>query len=201
MFLIVALLALACLGQPLFGNPITTPTPVLTPSPTSTPTPTSTPSNDSLAAAAFDRGSEALKNDDYQQAIDEFTEAIRLKPDEEFAFLNRGTAYYSLQQYDKAISDFNEFIRLKPDFDAAFFNRARAYYRLQQYDKAISDFTEVIRLNPHYGAFFGGDGEAFYNRGCAYYLVSDLCIYPSAWVQPGGRTRPDSRFFSAPIGA
>ena len=73
-----------------------------------------------------------MKNDDYQQAIDEFTEAIRLKPDEEFAFLNRGTAYYSLQQYDQAISDFTEFIRPKPDFDAAFFNRARTYYRLQQ---------------------------------------------------------------------
>ena len=71
MFLIVALLALACLGQPLFGNPITTPTAVLTPSPTSTPTPTPTLSNDSRVVAAYDRGFAALKKGDYRPGSDQ----------------------------------------------------------------------------------------------------------------------------------
>jgi serine/threonine protein kinase/Tfp pilus assembly protein PilF len=141
------------------STPIATPTP--TPVPTITPTPTPTPSNDSLARAAFDRGLVAEEKGDHQQAIADYSEAIRLKPDYPEAFNNRGVAYYSLKQYDKALSDYNEAIRLKPDDAEAFKNRGNVYYGLKQYDKALSDYNEAIRLKPDYA-------YAFNNRACVY---------------------------------
>jgi tetratricopeptide (TPR) repeat protein len=129
--------------------------------PTATPEPTR--SNDELLAqAAVNRGNSAAKTGDYEFAVADYTEAIRLKPDYSDAFSNRGTAYEGLKQYDKAIADYSEAIRLKPDYAPAFFNRGLAYCYLEQYDKAIADYSEAIRLE-------SDDAEAFYSRGLAYY--------------------------------
>jgi lipoprotein NlpI len=130
---------------------------------TPSPTPTSTASNDSLdAIAAFNRGLAYRALGQYEKAINDFTEAIRLKPDYHF-FDERGKAYYDLKQYDKAFSDYTEAIRLKPDYFLAFADRGLAYRALGQYEKAINDFTEVIRLYP--------DNErSFWERGHTYYL-------------------------------
>ena len=48
----------------------------------------------------------------YERAIVDFTEALRLRPDDALAHYNRGIAYLHLKQYEQAIPDFNEAIRL-----------------------------------------------------------------------------------------
>jgi serine/threonine protein kinase len=143
-------------------SPSSTPESTVSPTPTATPKPTA--SNDELANAAFDRGYAAAEKGDYQTAINEYSEAIRLKRDFAFAFNNRGNAYNDLKQDDKAIADYSEAIRLKPDYPEAFYNRGNAYYDLKQYDKVIADYSEAIRLKPDYP-------EAFYNRGNAYSVL------------------------------
>jgi len=64
----------------------------VSPTPTATPTPTS--SNDALAVAAYDRGLAAAEKGEYQTAIANYSEAIRLKPDFADALNKRGIAYY-----------------------------------------------------------------------------------------------------------
>jgi len=85
---------------------------------------------------------------EYDKAISDCNEAIRLKPDDAYAFSGRGFAYASKGEYDKAISDCNKAIRLKPDDAYAFDNRGIAYANKGEYDKAISDYDEAIRLKP-----------------------------------------------------
>jgi tetratricopeptide (TPR) repeat protein len=79
-------------AKELTNTPTTTPS-ASTPNSTPTRTATPTPSNDSLAIAAFSRGYAAEEKGDHQQAITEYTEAIRLKPDYPEAFNNRGFVY------------------------------------------------------------------------------------------------------------
>jgi tetratricopeptide (TPR) repeat protein len=55
----------------------------------------------------------------YDKAIPDCTEAIRLKPNLALPYVNRGVAYNNLKQYDKAIADLTEAIRLQPDFAEA----------------------------------------------------------------------------------
>ncbi len=98
---------------------------------------------------------------EYDKAISDCNEAIRLKPDDAYAFSGRGFAYASKGEYDKAISDYDEAIRLKPDQNDYFVNRGSAYESKGEYDKAISDCNEAIRLKPD-------DAYAFDNRGIAY---------------------------------
>ena len=73
---------------------------------------------------ALARGTEALSKHNYDLAITNYSEAIRLRPDFAEAFNNRGYAYYHKGDWDKAIIDYNEAIRLKPDYAKAYNNLA-----------------------------------------------------------------------------
>ena len=64
---------------------------------------------------AFQRGSAAMDRKDWDAAIKEFTEAIRLDSQDDGAYNNRGFAYAEKREYAKAIADYKEAIRLAPD--------------------------------------------------------------------------------------
>ena len=48
----------------------------------------------------------------YERAIIDYSEAIRLNPQDSIAYYNRGLAYHHLEQDEQAIKDFDEAIRL-----------------------------------------------------------------------------------------
>ena len=60
----------------------------------------------------FKRGISKNSLQDYKGAIEDYSEAIRLKPDYAVAYYNRGNSKYSLQDYKGAIEDYSEAIRL-----------------------------------------------------------------------------------------
>jgi len=109
--------------------------------------------------AYYNRGLAYLDEKDYDKAISDFTEAIRLDPKFD-AYFHRGVAYAEKGDHDKAISDYTEAIRLEPN-DVAYYNRGLMYDKKRDHDRAISDYTEAIRLNPNYAS-------AYYNRGLMY---------------------------------
>jgi tetratricopeptide (TPR) repeat protein len=70
----------------------------------------------------------AAEKGNYDRAISDYTEAIRLKPNYAKAYYNRGNAYREKGDYDRAISDYNEAIRLNPKDANAYHSRGVAYY-------------------------------------------------------------------------
>jgi tetratricopeptide (TPR) repeat protein len=117
------------------------------------------------AVAFYNRGLAYLDKDDYDRAIADLSEAIRLKRDYAEAFNNRGIAYIRKGEYDRAIADLNEAIRLKPDHAKAFLNRGGAYFGKDDYDRAIADLSEAIRLKPDYAKAFQSRSEIFSAKG------------------------------------
>jgi len=63
---------------------------------------------------AFDRGYAAMERKDYDKAIAEYTEAIRLDPQSDAAYHNRAHVYFGKKEYARAIADYNEAIRINP---------------------------------------------------------------------------------------
>jgi tetratricopeptide (TPR) repeat protein len=55
----------------------------------------------------------ALK--DHDSAIADFTEVIRLDPNNAAAFYNRGKAYWGKDNYERSAADYTEAVRLDPD--------------------------------------------------------------------------------------
>src|SRR5262249_21929950 len=74
-------------------------------------------------AALVSQGNTSAGNHDYDRAIADYSEAIRLNPQYALAFDNRGNAYWNKADYDRALSDYNEAIRLDPKYASAYYNR------------------------------------------------------------------------------
>ena len=69
--------------------------------------------NPDLAEAYHNRGLAWAEKDEYDKAIADYSEAIRLKPDYAKAYFNRGIAYYKKGDQAKADADFAKEKELK----------------------------------------------------------------------------------------
>lgn len=59
-------------------------------------------------------GDQRLDREDYETAIDWYTKAIKLTPDNAIAYYARGTAYYRKGEYENAIADYERALELEP---------------------------------------------------------------------------------------
>jgi len=119
--------------------------------------------NASAAQKYFDSGKAAYDRKDYDKAIADYTEAIRLNPINDAAYHRRGWAYNGKGDYDRAIAD-TEAIRLNKS--ASFYNnRADSYNSKSDYDRAIADATEAIRLDPNFANPYRHRGFAYMMKG------------------------------------
>lgn len=84
----------------------------------------------------------------YKGAVEDYSEAIKIAPDETIYWYNRGLAYYCLKEFDSGIKDFTEALRLKPDYTNALEWRAFSYYAKDMWDEALVDFNSVIKASP-----------------------------------------------------
>jgi len=100
------------------------------------------------AQSYYNSGYAALYNNkDYDKAIADFTEAVRLDPNDYTNFYFRAIAYIDKGDYDKAIADYNEVERLNPNSGSSL--RISIHLAKKDYDKVIADCNEVLRRNPN----------------------------------------------------
>jgi lipoprotein NlpI len=90
------------------------------------------------------------KKGQIDEAIRQYQEAIRLKPDFAESHSNLGAILGMQGQTDEAISQFQEAVRLVPDDATAHYNLGTALGVKGQVDEAISQLQEAIRLKPDY---------------------------------------------------
>ncbi len=102
--------------------------------------------DDKLAFTFSNRGNAYYLNGDYDQAIQDYDQAIRLSPDFALAFYNRGNAYLRKGNDELAIKDYDTAITLKPEYAKAFGNRGVAYERLGKHDQAVWDYRRQYEL-------------------------------------------------------
>ena len=102
--------------------------------------------NPKMAEAYNNRGLAFYNLERQQQAINDFSQAIRMKPQYAEAFNNRGNAYYALDQYEKAEADFNKSLQLKPKYSKAHLNRGLAYFQMKKSEASCKDFRRACDL-------------------------------------------------------
>ena len=117
------------------------------------------PACSQLSAAYYtSRGDAHLVKGDYDEAIQDYNQAISSDPKSARALAGRGAAYLDKGDYDRAIQDLNETLRLAPKAALTFNGRGAAYFAKGDYDRALQDLNEAVRLNPKIG-------RVFMNRG------------------------------------
>ena len=101
-----------------------------------------------LAIAYDNRGIAYGLKGQFDRAIQDHDQAIRLDPSYAKAFLNRGDAYDSKGQYVRALEDYDQAIRLDPSNANAWNNRCLTRTIVGQLDQALADCNESLRLIP-----------------------------------------------------
>jgi tetratricopeptide (TPR) repeat protein len=112
----------------------------------------------------IDLGRALIKQKNYEKAIAEFTEVIRINSESTDSYVWRGVAQLRKAAHDEAIADFTEAIRRDPKLFVPYIGRGFAWLNKRLYDKAISDFDGAIRINPYAEGAFRGRGLAGFRK-------------------------------------
>jgi tetratricopeptide (TPR) repeat protein len=119
------------------------------------------------------RGALHILKGEYDRAIADYTEAIRLDPNYAEAYYERGVIYNMYQiDLNRAIENFTEAIRLDPKFPLVYNDRAmiyndrgNAYKGKGQANRALADYNEAIRLNPRQRHAYGNRALVYRQLG------------------------------------
>jgi tetratricopeptide (TPR) repeat protein len=106
-----------------------------------------------LAEAFNIRGIGYRLKGEYDRAIGDYNQAIRINAKFATAYNNRAIAYDTKGDYDRAIADYEQAIKLKPSAET-YFNRGNAHLGKSCYDHAIDDYNQAIKLKPDFAAAF-----------------------------------------------
>ncbi|KAM6206144.1 tetratricopeptide repeat protein 31 [Sarcoramphus papa] len=93
------------------------------------------------------RGNEAAQKGRYAEAVQAFTEAVKLNPREHRLFGNRSYCYEKLRRYEEALRDAQVSLGLQPGWPKGFFRKGKALRGLERYAEAASTFEELLRLD------------------------------------------------------
>jgi lipoprotein NlpI len=128
--------------------------------------------NKSRAYAA--RAKAYLAKGEFDNAIADFTEVVKLYPESPYAYQHRASAYQKKGDYDRAIVDYSELIRRGQLGPYAFFGRGVAYLRNGELDHAIADYNRAIELNPKNARVYRARAIANLQAGSASQSLADL---------------------------
>jgi tetratricopeptide (TPR) repeat protein len=100
------------------------------------------------------------KKGDFQGALADYNEIVKLNPKNANAYYNRGLLKATNLQDDQgALADYDRAIKLKPTDDAPYNNRGNLKAdKLKDYQGALVDYNRAIELQPK-------NADAYYNRG------------------------------------
>lgn len=107
----------------------------------------------------IERGKIHEIQNNFSEAILDYTMAIELDPNSKICYKLRGNLYYSQQKYAEAIADYNKVIELSPNQESQDHNlRGKLFEKQQKHQEAIKDYSVAIELNPN-------EAEYYLNRG------------------------------------
>ena len=100
------------------------------------------------ALAYSGRGDAYLEKGDFDGALADFDQAIKVDPRYPNAYHNRAIIHLSRGEYDAAMADCNEAIKLNPNYALAYFERGLVFFNEGEFAKAQADLKKSSELNP-----------------------------------------------------
>jgi lipoprotein NlpI len=143
-----------------------------------------------LARAYNGRGIAYDMKQDFDKAIADYDEAIKLDPKDAHGYSNRCFTHNSKNELDLAMADCDQAIKLDPKLARAYSNRGVIFFAKQDYDRAISDYSEAIHLDVNYAPTYAKRGIAYDDKQDYQHAISDYnqallldprYSYPALW--------------------
>ena len=119
---------------------------------------------DNQAQDYYQIGKKFFQEENWQEAEEQFSQAIQSDLKYVIAYIARGSTRVQLENYEEAFVDLNIAIGIDPSYPEAFSSRGVAWKLKGDFEKAKADFDKALQLNPQFY-------RAFYNRGNAYFKL------------------------------
>ena len=118
-----------------------------------------------LAWAYTNRGSVYDYQKDFDRAIADLTEAIRLDPSAVVAYQDRAASYRNKGQYTLALDDLDHALRLAPNDARTLMSRGVIYFKLNATARSIVDYDASLKIDPKFAPALYGRGVAKLREG------------------------------------
>ena len=101
---------------------------------------TSCGENQEKSRLYLDKGMDYLYTSQFEEAIEQFDQAIKFQESNHEAYFYRGCAKYNIFQREEALQDYLKTIELEQDYLQAYFNIGLYYRSINDYDMACYYF-------------------------------------------------------------
>lgn len=111
------------------------------------------------------RGAALFKLGRFQEAIESYSQVLKIDPSHYSGLLNRGSTYLCLEEYDKALNDQNTVLRLYPEDVEARLDRVSVYIAKEDFNAALSDLLFAIDHGRKDAWLYLTLGDVYYRLG------------------------------------
>ena len=101
-----------------------------------------------LAAVFQQRAYAAATNQQFQDAINDYGEAIKISPEDARIYEQRAAVEMKLNDMDKALADYSEAIKIKPNEVRYYGYRSYIYEVKGNIKNSMADTDKVLKLDP-----------------------------------------------------
>lgn len=120
-----------------------------------------------ISRAYGNRGNYFLNNGMINEALADFTSALKVKPDDGQSYYNRAITYVKVSRWQEALADLDSSIKYNPKFALSYSNMAFIRYNLKDYNGALEAANKCITIKP--------DLPEVYNiRAAVYFSINNL---------------------------
>jgi len=102
-----------------------------------------------LGSALQQRATVYVGQKKFQEAIADYSEALKIKSDDPDVYERRAYAEMQLKDYDKALHDYNEAIKHSPEEAKYYQVRALIYQNKGDFKAALADTEKTLKLDPN----------------------------------------------------
>lgn len=95
------------------------------------------------------RGTEAMQEGRYDEAVESFTSVVKAKPQFAEGWNRRATVYYVAGEYRKSLADCDEVLKRNPLHFGALSGVGQIYLALEEYGKALEWLRRALEVNPN----------------------------------------------------
>jgi len=94
-----------------------------------------------------DQGNTFFKNGKWQEAIVEYSEAIRRNPKDPLLYSNRATTYCKLMGWEAALKDCDTCLKIDSNFIKAWIRQGKIFHVLKQYHKSLMAYRKAAEID------------------------------------------------------
>jgi serine/threonine-protein kinase len=150
-------------------------------------------SHNQKAKEFYDSGCENIKVKDYNKAIADFTDAIKLDSGFIQAYENRGVAKFYMHNNRGAAEDYTLALKINPNDYNTLGRRGWARFFMLDYEGAVEDLTRAIKGSNDRAKFYNVRGEARFHLNDYKGALSDFNQVIKSWSS--GRYNRSKAFY------